>query len=244
MKIIQFNSSKMGTEFSSGKEANIFNYNDDGKDVLVKLFNEDIVSEEESKNKPYRSNKKTKLQMLSGCRDSALVTVKGLVYKNGHFVGYTMDEVEGTKVDWTADKARKLMFLKQLRQNMLRLNERGIYIGKFDDKDFLVDSTGKVIHLDIDNYSIGGIGFETKDQYMERFSKTGAKKELIDRYCFNIFTMALLGDYAIGLCDIRNMKLPISMYSKHNREVLEETRYIDENYSGKLFKLTRKDGDI
>ena len=30
MKIIQFNSSNMGTEFSSGKEANIFNYNDDG----------------------------------------------------------------------------------------------------------------------------------------------------------------------------------------------------------------------
>jgi hypothetical protein len=243
MKIIQFDSSKMGTEYANGKESNIFNYRDGNNDVLVKLFKDDVVTEEEANNKSYREKKTAKLNMLSICKDDALVTVRGLVFKNNKLIGYTMDKVEGTKVDWTSKRIEKIILLKQIRENMLRLNANGIYIGEFDDKNFVVDSTGRVTHLDIDNYSVGGIDFETKDQYMERFDKTEAPKGLIDRYCFNIFTLALLGNYAVGYTNLHVMKLPISMRNRHNNDILDEMKCLDENYSGKLFKLTRKDGD-
>ena len=54
MKIIQFDSSKMGTEYANGKESNIFNYRDGNNDVLVKLFKDEVVTEEEANNKSYR----------------------------------------------------------------------------------------------------------------------------------------------------------------------------------------------
>ena len=243
MKIVEFNSSNMGHEYDQGKESIVYDYKEDGEDVLIKLYRDNIVLEEEANNVPFRHNKEQKLRILSSTKDNALVTVRNLVYKNGKLIGFTMDKIEGTHISYHAPKQKRIAFLNQIRENMLRLNEKGIYIGDFDDRNFVIDSTGKVIHIDIDNYKIGGYDIDVKDEEIKRFDRSKARKELLDRYYYNYYALALMGKYALGYCNIHTMKLPLSMRTFHNYEVLDEMRCLNENYSGKLFTLTRKDED-
>ena len=151
-----------------------------------------------------------------------------------------MDKVEGTKIRFDDSRRKKLIYLRQIKKTMLELNENGIYIGDFSPDNFIIDSTGKVINIDLDNYSIMGLDFDIKTDTIRSYQKSKANKDLIDRYCFNMFVLSLLGRYALGYFSIKRINLPLIMYNKHNLEVFREMQELDENYTGKIFTLGKQ----
>ena len=232
-------------EFAHGFESTIHKYiSDDGEDVVFKKFknqsNQDLT-------KMIARNKEQKLEIISSLNNPNLVQIKELLYKNGMLVGYTMPMVKGKQLDLFSKVEDKLEELRQLRKYMLELNNQGIYIGDYHEHNFILTDDGNVICLDLDNYKIYAFGmkldFDTKYlRTINRFRQRCNNDELIDRYCYNMQIICLLGRYDIArfnLCWLN--RLPNSIInSNHNRGVIEEMIRLGNDYPGNLLELKRR----
>ena len=123
---------------------------------------------------------------------------------------------------------------------MLSLNDKGIFIGDFNSRNFLVDDQGKVFNIDIDNYKVNDLDFDTLTTYMREYNQFGGDKKLIDRYCFNMFAISILGRYALGYFNIDDVRLPFYMRNKYNNEVRQDMYMLGKNYKGKILEFKKK----
>lgn len=249
LKIENINLSK---PFATGYESNIVLYtSEQGKEDLLKFY-----KDKTTKNKSFsylysdettpsleevRKNKEEKIIKLSNIDDECLVKIKDAIYDKGMLVGYTMDKIKGKSFNVDrATRKDKIEYLLKIRENMERLNSKGVYIGDFNTRNFIIKEDGNIMHLDIDNYRIGNNDFDTKTKYVYEYDRYGGDKKLIDNYCYDIFAISILGGYALGYFSVSDVRLPLFLRSKHNKEVLEDMYSLGINYQGKILEFKKK----
>ena len=197
----------------------------------------------EERVKEVKANKEKKLLLLSDLKDESLVNLHDLICNSdGELVGYTMEKVKGESIDpLYLSRKDKINYLSQIRDIMLRLNEKNIFIGDFNSKNFIINENNKVICTNIDNFKVYGNDFDIKTKYMRFYLEDNGKEELIDRYCFNMLAISALAKYVLGYFDVRDVNLPLKLWiNKHNREAMEEMYIVNENYTGKILEFEKK----
>ena len=236
MRNLELNSDCILSSYDSGYESTVFNYSDPkhyDDIVLFKLF-----SNFEHENPLFLENKRKKLEIISTLdvfKDD--VKVLDLLYKNGKFCGYTMIKSEAKPITMFDKRKRKLIQLKAIRDKIKLLNSNGIYIGDFNEKNFL-SSDGSTIQLcDLDNLRIGDLDFDVMDNAAKKFMKKCSDVRHIDSYCFNIFTVSFLDRYDMAyLMDyFCTSHLPREFDTKKNEEIFRQMVLLDKDYTGEFF---------
>ena len=190
-------------------------------------------------------NKEKKIKLIEE-KKSLIDEVKilGPAYENEEFKGYIMireflkylDYLPKNFKDIFTIKRKKIAYLKLIREKIEKLNDDGIFIGDFNEKNFLTDKNVSLVKLcDLDNFKIDELDFDTKHKFVQKFENSSAKADYIDSYCFNLFTisyllkidMPYLSDY------LSNYKLPKFLDNKKNREILDSMIHLDSSYQKK-----------
>ena len=231
MDKIQYNKRSIIKYFNSGAESNIYLYDDFNYQdfVLLKKF--------KSTNDIFLNNKENKIEFI-GNNESFKDEIKiyDMVYEKKFFVGYTMEYSFLKKFNSFSKRKIKINQLKLLREKVEKLNNNNIFIGDFDEKNFLTSPEGDNIKLcDLDNYKIDKYDFDVVTRAIINFRKNCNKDEYIDSYCFNLFTIAYL--YKINfayLCEYINDFNFSYFHNKENKEILESMKHLDDSYQYKF----------
>lgn len=236
--------------FYIGYESIIYLYNN----VLLKYFRdkeiENYINDIYKKNKDFDfynmikgktnseediKNKEKKVYMIPflKCLEDE-VQIYDMAYKNGIFKGYTMEKSFYKAIDIFDKKRNKIEYLKMIKKKIEYLNSCGIFIGDFHRKNFLVNSSKNDIKLcDLDNFRIYNLDFDVKTPSMKRFEDRCNNKELIDSYCFNIFTICYLSKICEGFFNFDKHDLPHILNTKENREIYDSMQHLDNSYQKK-----------
>ena len=161
------------------------------------------------------------------------VQIYDRAYKDGIFKGYTMEKSYYKPIDVFEKKRCKIEYLKMIKKKIEYLNSCGVFIGDFNRKNFLTNTNKNDIKLcDLDNFRIYSFDFDTKNPNMKRFEYCCKNKELIDSYCFNIFTICYLSKICSSYFNFNN-KLPYILDTKENREIYDSMNHLDNSYQKK-----------
>ena len=168
---------------------------------------------------------------------------KAFVFQNGKLIGYTMENIfkEGykptSKLDYKT-KDKKLKVLEIERKVIDGLNNIGIIYGDIEQSNFLYNpSNGRMILLNIDNVRLKDMDFDSKNMYMSFYLKKNPNHpELLDRYLFNIHTIAYLQNvfYPSVLQIFNECKFCYELDTPANYKIAKEMVNLDENYHGRL----------
>ena len=183
----------------------------------------------------YLENKYRKLIIISHlkCLKNE-IKLLDLAYENNSFDGYTMKKSKFETTNCFEKKKNIIKYLKLLKDKIELLNSNGVFIGDFNEKNFLVSSDFEQLKLcDLDNFKINNIDFDTKTKYMKDFEENCDNKDYIDSYCFNVFTICILGRYSRINVEGNHYKLPYIINTKENREILESMKNLDNTYTPK-----------
>ena len=256
MKDIQYKDYwKLGIFSDIGAESVIYRYRDTTnykKTVLLKYFRDNIenklqvirnkdngiITENDYKvlTKEELERKKQKLELLTK-RDSLKdeIEIYDRIFIKDKFKGYTMEFSDFKPLNVVdARKKDKIKYLKLIREKIELLNEDGIYIGDFHESNFLTcHDVSKVKLCDLDNLRIDNFDFDSKHKFALEYEKSDAKKEYIDSYCFNMFTIAYLNKIAIQYFLLKDNKLPRALRTKKNMEIYESMLHLDSTYQPK-----------
>lgn len=236
MRKIELKDGSIDKEFGFGYESTIYYYNDDSNYdhvVLFKKFN-DLNHD----NPEFLKNKENKLLLIpqiDELKDD--VKVLDLVYKEGKLVGYTMEKSSNTPIDMFDKRKNKIRFLKILRAKIEILNQQDIYIGDFNEKNFLTSDEKDIIELcDLDNLRIGKYDFDVMDNVQKKFMNRCGNISLIDSYCFNIFTISFLGkfDMAYLFNHLDWNHFPKILYCEENEQLFQSMICLNNEYERKF----------
>jgi hypothetical protein len=240
---------RMGELIGRGVESKVYRYiDDDGTEVILKRFRDDL---EDLDGYKARENKEEKLKILSEVDIDGITRVKDILYQNGKFVGYTMEEALGDDIYLYHSRRARIRYLRKIRTTMEKLNSLGIYVGDYHRGNFLYTLSGNVINIDVDNYRVRKkdklLEFDVMTPSVFEYLDSGCPEELIDRYCYNIFFLRLMSYSSQGKFKLDKVKRPpVGMDTEHNRKVLEEIQNINTlgpNYKGLVFQYTPKKED-
>lgn len=172
-------------KLGNGIESDVYLYNDSGKDVALKLFREC----------PSLDNKELKLILLNEKKEllNNFRLIHRIYDRDNKFIGYTLPyEPSETLNNYICKgKKTKINILNMLQEKYQELNENDILIGDYNYTNFGIKDN-KLILYDVDNYSIDGFDFDIKDNFMNDYFKRANKKDNIDYYCFNLFTLSFM----------------------------------------------------
>ena len=179
-------------------------------------------------------NKRKKLEIIKDLKClSNEVKLLDLAYKDDEFKGYTMEKLQYKPIDIHERKSKKINYLKMIREKIRLLNENDIYICDFKADNFLVSKDGKDIKLcDLDNLYLKDFNLknDTEHRFTQYFNKNCNKKEYVDSFCFNLFTLAYLKKIAHEALDPRLDKLPWALNTKENRDIMDSIINLDNSY--------------
>ena len=245
---MELDRNKLKIDYSLGYESVIFLYDN----LLLKYFRDEFIedhinkifdkthdldwfdmvrgktiSENELKNK---ENKLDIIKNLECLKDEIKIYDK--VYENGIFKGYTMEKCKYKRISSNDRLKHKVKYLQLIKEKLINLNENGVFIGDFNAKNFFISPNNSIKMCDLDNLRIFDYDFDTKNNSVKRFEFRCNKKEYIDSYCFNIFTMRYL---TIPLSDFELMtnKLPYILNTKANKEIIDSMINLDDTYEKK-----------
>lgn len=168
-----------------GSEGTVYLYNDNGREVALKIFHID----DKSLN---NDNKEEKLMILKHeeyLQDD--ITLLNRMYFNGKFIGYTSRYEPYRPLSFLIPKKQKIEFLTRLKEKFEALNSHGIYIGDFNQANIaLIDNKLKL--YDVDNFRVGNLDFNIHDIIMESYISRSKDPKEIDYYCYNYFGLGLM----------------------------------------------------
>ena len=180
-------------------------------------------------------NKEIKVSMLPymKCLEKE-IEIYDMCYINGVFKGYTMEHSHYKNLK-SCNKIRdKIEILKMIKRKVEYINSCGIFIGDFNERNFLTNYAKSDIELcDLDNFRIFKYDFDTKNNSTRLFERKCNKKEYIDSYSFNVFTICFLSNINQGDFNIRDYDLPRILNTKENRDIRESMIYLDNSYQKK-----------
>lgn len=236
MNIIEFDKNKIIIPFDMGIESVIYYYDENGKIVLLKKFNDEI----RLSNKTIRiddktlHNKEKKIEFISSSplfKDE--VTIIDKVYENGKFKAYTLEKSKLNEIDCFISKKNKIKILKLLRKKIEMFNSNGIYLGDIQTRNILASKDASEIQLcDLDNFKIDNLDFDTKSLFINEFNRCCINEDLVDCYVFNLFTICLFTKvFSPYIFDyLKNNNLPSILNTKENRDILDSIIHLDNSY--------------
>ena len=156
------------------------------------------------------------------------------VYKDGIFKGYTMENSYYKRLTSDEKLKNKIEILKMIKNKMLFLNACGVYIGDFNMKNFLLNYAKNDVKLcDLDNFRIFNLDFDNRNNATKEFERRCNKKEFVDSYCFNVFTICYLGNISQSEFNIRDCYFPRILKTKENEKIIESMYHLDNSYQKK-----------
>lgn len=232
MRELEVKKDAIQNTFGCGYESTIYKYFDSDyydKVVLYKKFNMF-----EHTNPDFLENKKQKLLLIPEIEELKNdVKVLDLLYTDGKFTGYTMEKSDNEIFDMFDKKKIKIKLLKMIRDRIEILNSKGIYIGDFNERNFLTSKDRSIIQMcDLDNLRIGEYDFDVCDKIEKRFLDRCGDLDALDSYCFNLFTISFLGRFDIGyLSDYFTWEhVHKCLFTKENKEIIESMIRLNSNY--------------
>lgn len=259
MKNIQLKDTDKQYLFSDrGAESVIYLYGDN-KEVLLKYFRDEdenkaqvkrdmidgeiprktlIISKEDLK------IKEKKVHIIPNKKSlEDEVQVLDAIYNGKDFKGYTMkrehlkymDVLPGSLKEHFTIRKRKIAYLKLIRDKIEKLNADGIFIGDFNEKNFLTDKDVSIVKLcDLDNLKINDLSWDTEHKFVQTYKKSDANIDYVDSYAFNLFTLAFLNKIDLGWFNLYDVKsLPKELNTKENEEILESLKNLNSSYQPK-----------
>lgn len=215
-----------------GYESNIYEFEND---YLLKIFRKN--------DEKILQNKYDKLLLLSQF-DLDLVPLK-LVYIDGIFKGYIYkNSKDFYPINGLVEKRKeKEKILLKLKEKIEQLHNYGIIYGDLHQQNILYNGTD-IILCDLDNVSINGYDFDTKNNhmihYLNRINEIDTK---LDNFIFNILTISYYDNITYDFVRsylLNNGRLPHIFNTPENRKIIKEMLLLDNNYSGKLLIDNRK----
>ena len=250
MKKYQLNKDNILGVFGEGSESIVYLYKDkNGNKVAVKKFKDKFTIPTKTEDIPYETllNKERKLLLLSQSKviDEDTKPID-LYYENDKFVAYSMniDKLDDMGKYYTSSKKTKLELLKKLKNKVELLNKYNIYIGDFNIENFGIREDGSIKLRDIDNFSVNGLLFDRPNVLVTNYMNNCSKIDNVDNYSFNYFSLSyLLSIHQRALTSyLKENGLPYRFDTKENRELLEELKNINDNYTKKYFIDNQKKG--
>lgn len=239
MKSIQIDKNKILRKFDNGIESIIYYYDDNGKIVLLKHFNDEIFIDDRFVpiTQKTLSNKEKKIEII---KSSPLfnneVKILDKAYEDDKFKGYTLEKSNLTVTSCFQKRKAKIKILKELRNKIELFNQNGIFLGDIHEGNILTNKDGSEIQLcDLDNLRINDLDFDVVSVAVNRFNKKCSKKEFVDSYSFNLFTISLLEKiYAPHVLEhLKEHGLPRILNTKENREIMDSIINLDNSYQKK-----------
>lgn len=172
----------------SGKESDIYLYNDNGKIVILKKF--------KGQNKIELENKLDKIKLLSKVKSKDASMPQKIVCLDNHFIGYSTEYYDNAHNLETLEKVLsyqdKIKYLKIIKTIIMKFHKQKIYIGDFNLQNFLL--TNETIKLcDTDNFKIGKFEHDVLQIIgWDYLSLNLPEGEPMDRYLFNFMTVSFL----------------------------------------------------
>ena len=259
MKNLEFDEKNILRTFTmKGNESIIYLYNDQENyknNVLLKYFRNKDTEDEIEKfflmtldyndfihdsgliiDEASLENKRKKIELIPNIKElNDEVKILDCIYKNNEFKGYTMELEDMKPIDMFSSKRKKIKWLKLLKEKIQLLNSCGIYIGDCNQNNFLVSKDGKTIKLcDLDNLRIGNLDFDSRHNFVNKFENKCKKKEYIDSYCFNMFTISFLAKVVNDIYYIENCNIPNFLNTKENRNIYDSMINLDDSYQYKF----------
>lgn len=209
-------------------EANIYRYKHKKyvDTVLLKLFKiyDDVDLE----------SKKDKISMIMSSpyfKDEIRI-LDGVLGDFG-FIGYTMQESFTNTLNSSYSKKRKIKHLLLLREKIELLNSKGIFIGDYWERNFLISHDDNILRLcDLDNLKIGDFDFNVTTPYIRDFRRNCSHDEFLDSFCFNLFTISYLDKIELTYLHqyMGDFTLPKELDTKENREIFDGMLHLDDSY--------------
>lgn len=236
----------------SGKESVIYKY--ENNNTLLKIFRDEeyekniyefymkthdydtyIMRKGHVIDKESLNNKIKKLELINNinCLENE-IKILNLAFENDSFKGYTMTREYLKPINIYSKKKIKILWLKNIKEKIIELNKNNIYIGDYNENNFLTDDNHNIKLCDLDNLRINDLDFDTKHIFINKFERNCNKKEYIDSYCFNLFTIAFLQKICNDPIFILNSKLPRDLKTKENDEIFESMKHLDNTYQYKF----------
>lgn len=187
-------------------------------------------------NDNYLINKDKKIKVINElkCLKNE-VKLYDYIIKDNSFIGYTLDNKKYYHINSFDKKKNKIKQLKLIRDKINLLNSVGIFIGNYNENNFLIDSDNNILISEIDNLKIGTYDIDKKSDVCKKFEENCSKHKYIDSFCFNVFTLSYLtninSNYLIN--HIRDFYLPYILNTKENRNILESIKNLDDSYQPK-----------
>ena len=172
-----------------------------------------------------------KIENMSCFKDE--VKILDAVIEFGKFIGYTMEICPYNQLDINVDTQAKINYLKAIREKVKLLNSEGAFVGDFNSTNFLVDKKSeKLVMCDLDNFRIGNLDFDVKHRFVTEFNSKCDKRDYVDSYALNLFTIALLSGLgnAYVLEHLSEISLPNEINTKENRNILDSMNNLDNSY--------------
>lgn len=216
-------------KIGSGIESDVFLYNENGKDVALKLF----------KNINTVNNKELKLMLLKEKKELLNeFKIRNRIYNKDKFIGYTLDYKPAENFDdyIIEGKKKKIEIINKLQEKYQMLNENDVYIGDFNLENFGY-SNGNIILYDIDNYSVDGLPFDVLNPFMKDYFKKCNKVDNIDYYTFNYFTLSFISGILPNFLTIELIQdgLPKDFKNKDCEKIYHDLIYMTDNYKKEKF---------
>lgn len=231
MKKYKINPKNIIKVFRIDDEANMYIYNLNGEEVLLKLFkttNEEILEKKRKKIEIMSENKAINDEMGN----------IGAAIFDGKIVGYFMPiNLEYVRSINSYDgKKDKILALKKLREKVEKLNENGVFIGSFDENDILTNyDKSDILLYNLDKCKIDDIDFDINNKQLQRFYRKCSNIENIDSYALNLFTIEFLERiYPIYVFDyLISNELPKYLNTEENRKIVDSMILLSDNYQKK-----------
>ena len=188
MEISNFKEENIIYKIDQGVEGIVYLYNDNGRKVAFKkLFDDEEIIKS-------NRNKELKISILQN--EEVLkndMKLLNRIYYMGKFIGYTSVYEPYDPLDYGKSLEYKLYALRLLRERYEELNNRGIYIGDFNNQNFCL-TDGRIKLYDIDNFRIDSLDlhFNVYNSTMEEYFNKCKTIDNIDYYCFNYFALSYL----------------------------------------------------
>ena len=219
----------------SGIEGNVYLYNDHlGRKTALKIFKRQYDFDFSSVVVPEKTfiNKEKKLQFLS--KQSCLkgdIKLLDLIYDNEKFIGYTSLYEPYKSFEDVTKKKERLKLLKKLKDRVIELNNEGILIGDYNSSNFGIEEE-KIKLYDIDNFKTEDYDFDLATSYINYFRRNSQKREYLDNYCFNIFSISFYENivHSYVLQYLENEGLPKKMNTDNNKELKLQLLYPRNDY--------------
>ena len=212
-----------------GRESYIYPYKDD---KLLKIY------------KPtehyHGDNKIDKLEILSNL-DIDENVFRDLVYIDGYFSGFTMDDLTKKGYKQTCalegkDKER-IEILKKTWERLEKLHEFNIIFGDISEHNILYNGNN-IIFCDMDNAYINKLDFDVQNVYQFKYRKSIKDDlSLLDNYIFNIHTIAYYQKiYYVYVFEILGRKkFKKQLNNEECEQIAHDMLVLNDLYNGELF---------